>query len=335
MQRTRTFAAAVVFAALAAAAAAVLWTGPAGAQEYHGGDGTRPYPGCLKGIVTRDPPREYNFPPAGMVQPGAAAADDMVLMPGADAPVLITPGAVFKDCGDCPDMTAVPAGSFVMGLGAKGTSRAVKRAQPPVETKITKPFAIGRFEVTFDNWQACLDDGGCRKDPHDHCWGRGRRPVVNIDLLRVENYLKWLRKKTGRVYRLPSEAEWEYAARAGTETDWWWGDKDYIGKANCKNCKTPWSRYFTAPTGSFGPNPFGLYDTSGNVYEWTADCWNPHHRGRPRDQSVWKRGDCGQKTIRGGSFYYVSNVAKSYYRSRNANNLKSYWLGFRVVRELE
>lgn len=244
----------------------------------------------------------------------------------ADAP---KPGTVFKDCKVCPEMVVVPKGLFILGMGATD-----KRATPPTRISVKKPFAIGRYEVTWDQWEACRADGGCLFDPDDHKWGKGNRPVINVDLPRVENYIKWLSKKTGHTYRLPTEAEWEYAHRAGTTTDFWWGEEAGKGKANCKDCGTKWSAKMTAPVGSFEPNPWGIYDTAGNAYEWTADCWNASHENRPKDQSARTTGDCKRRVIRGGSFYYFNKVSKSFYRSRNPTVVKSYWLSFRVVRDI-
>ena len=241
----------------------------------------------------------------------------------------LKPGTVFKDCDECPELVVVPKGLFILGMGST-----TARAKPPTRIAIKKSFAIGRYEVTWDQWEACRADGGCAFDPSDHGWGKGKRPVVNADLPRVENYLKWLKTKTGQTYRLPSEAEWEYAHRGGTTTNFWWGDEAGEGNANCKDCKTQWSAKSTAPVGSFEANPFGLFDTAGNAYEWTADCWNQNHENRARDQSARDTGDCKRRVIRGGSFYYFNKVARSFYRSKNPTAVKSYWLSFRVVRDI-
>ncbi len=239
------------------------------------------------------------------------------------------PGDVFRDCDDCPELVVVPPGLFVMGLG--GTT---KTEGPSHRVFIEKPFAIGRFEVTFDQWEACIRGGGCTHQPDDHLWGRGTRPVINLNYTHIENYLKWLRGTTGQTYRLPSEAEWEYAHRGNTTTLYPWGNEVGVNLANCKDCKSIWSAKGTAPVGSFPPNAFGLYDTVGNAYEWTADCWNPSHEGAPPKGGIRTDGDCNQRVMRGGSFYYFSKVGRSSYRSKNALPVNSYWLGFRVLREL-
>ncbi|NQV84628.1 MAG: SUMF1/EgtB/PvdO family nonheme iron enzyme [Rhodospirillales bacterium] len=245
------------------------------------------------------------------------------------------PGQVIQDCAECPEVVVVPAGIFIMGLG--GTS---KKSNPAHRVNIAKPFAMGRFEVKFSEWQACVDAEACNNKPDDHKWGRKGRPVINVTYFDVKRYLSWISKKTGHRYRLPSEAEWEYANRAGSTTAWWWGPKVDSNKANCKDCKSPWSDggdklHGSAPVGSFPPNRFGLYDTAANVFEWVEDCWNKSHKNAPGDGTARTEGNCRYRVIRGGSFYYYSKVARSAYRAKNPPNVKSYWLGFRVLRELD
>jgi len=247
----------------------------------------------------------------------------------AQATTPLKPGTVFRDCPECPELVVIPAGLFVMGVGAK------RKAEKPVHrVNFKKPFAIGRFEVTFTQWLTCVTQGGCKHTPDDHNWGKGKRPVINITYDQAKNYLRWISKKTGKTYRLPSESEWEYVARAGTTSLYWWGNDVGENMANCKDCKSEWSAHSTAPTGSFKPNNFGVYDTAGNVFEWVEDCWVPNHKGAPNDGSARKTGDCKYQVIRGGSFYYFSKVARSVYRAKNPAGVKSYWLGFRVLREL-
>lgn len=246
-------------------------------------------------------------------------------------------GTVFRDCAECPEMIVVPKGIYIMGLGGKN------RHGPPHRVNIKKPFAIGRYEVKFNEWFACVRDQICRHKPHDHNWGTIGRPVINVTWAQAKNFTRWLTKKTGNAYRLPSEAEWEYVARGGTTTQFWWGDKPGNKMANCRDCESrqcctakdhSCCSHGTKPVGSFPANPYGVFDTAGNVFEWTEDCWNRDHKGAPRDGSARKEGDCRNRVIRGGSFYYFNKVARSYYRSKNPPGVKSYWLGFRVVREL-
>ncbi len=244
------------------------------------------------------------------------------------------PGQVFKDCPTCPELVVVPAGIFIMGVSGKR-----KTEKPAHRVNFAKAFAMGRFELTFDEWLVCADDGGCQHRPDDHKWGRKGRPVINVTYFDAKEYLAWISKKTGHVYRLPTEAEWEYADRGGTTTQWWWGNKVGKNNANCKDCKSKWSDggtepHGSAPVGSFKSNPFGLYDTSANLFEWVEDCWNKTHLGAPSDGSARTKGNCRYRVIRGGSFYYFSKVARSAYRAKNPPGVKSYWLGFRVLREL-
>ncbi len=239
------------------------------------------------------------------------------------------PGTVFQDCDVCPKMTVIQAGSYIMGSDGRH-----KIERPAHKVTITKPFAMGIYEVTFDEWQACFIDSGCARVPDDHKWGKGRRPVMNITWFETQSYLKWLSKKTGYTYRLPTEAEWEFAARGGTTTEFWWGDEVGENLANCRDCKSKWSKKGSAPVGSFSPNPYGLYDVHGNEWEWLQDCWNPSHEGAPSDGSPRLDGNCQLRVIRSGSWYYFSKNIRSAWRFKNDARVKSYGIGMRVLREL-
>jgi formylglycine-generating enzyme required for sulfatase activity len=247
----------------------------------------------------------------------------------ADPKLPLTKGTVFRDCPDCPELVVVPSGLFTMGLNGRR-----KAERPAHRVSISAPFAVGRYEITFNQWYACLKDQVCIHNPNDHNWGTDGRPVINVTWHQAQTYTKWLSKKTGNTYRLPSEAEWEYVHRAGTTTAFWWGKKPGENNANCKDCKSQWSAKSSAPVGSFSPNPFGLFDTTGNVFEWVSDCWNPNHEGAKPTTVPRMTGNCKFRVIRGGSFYYFNKVARSSYRAKNPPGVKSYWLGFRVVREL-
>ena len=240
-----------------------------------------------------------------------------------------TPGTLFQDCAVCPEMIVIPAGSFMMGSDHRH-----KFERSSHKVTITRPFALGIYEVTFDEWQACFIEGGCAHVPDDHNWGKGRRPVMNITWFETQKYLEWLSKKTGHKYRLPTEAEWEFAARAGTTTEFWWGNQVGENLANCRDCKSLWSKKRSAPVGSFKPNPFGLYDVHGNEWEWLQDCWNPSHIGAPIDGSVRLDGNCKFRVIRSGSWYYFSKNMRSAWRSKNDVRVRSYGIGMRVLREL-
>jgi formylglycine-generating enzyme required for sulfatase activity len=216
-------------------------------------------------------------------------------------------GDVFKDCAKCPEMVVVPPGSFEMGSPASEEGR-ISDEGPRHLVKISNPFAVGRFAVTFDEWDACVADGGCNGyKPTDH-WGRGRQPVINVSWEDAKGYVAWLARKTGKTYRLLSEAEREYVTRAGTTTPFWWGPSMSVTQANGDG-RTPYAdgptgeyRQKTVPVDSFAPNPWGLYQVHGNVYDWVEDCWHNNYAGAPTDGSAWVSGDCSRRVLRGGSW---------------------------------
>ena len=236
---------------------------------------------------------------------------------------------VGRDCPECPEMVVVPAGSFMMG-GRFDDER------PVHEVTIGAPFAVGRYEVTFAEWDACARDGGCPcgEDIADDLlnWGRGRRPVIRVSWVDAQRYVQWLSRKTGKTYRLPSESEWEYAARAGTQTAYSWGDEIGVDRANCIGCGSQWDRERTAPVGSFGANAWGLHDMHGNVREWVEDCWNGSYAGAPVDGSAWQRGTCDKRVFRGGSWINAPSSLRAAHRNRYAAGFRVINLGFRVAR---
>ena len=178
------------------------------------------------------------------------------------------PGETFRDCPDCVELVVVPAGDFQMGSNAKP-------AEAPVhKVTIQKDFAIGRREVTFAEWDQCVAAGACKYSPPDPAWGRGERPVTNISWDDAKEFVAWLAKTTGKPYRLPTEAEWEYAARGGSTTPYWWGKDIGTGRAQCADCGVSETGK-PAVVGSFRPNAFGLYDTSGNAAEWIGGLLEP------------------------------------------------------------
>ena len=238
-------------------------------------------------------------------------------------------GKVFRDCTICPELVVIKPGTFLMGSNYGNAKNG-----PAHWVSIKQPFAIGRFEVTFKEWTSCVSSGSCLHRPDDHNWGEIKRPVINVTWNQAQTYLRWLSKFTGHIYRLPSEAEWEYIDRAGTNTLFWWGNEVGVNNANCRDCGSNWSGKSSAPVGSFQGNPFGLFDTTGNVFEWVQDCWNPSHKGSLVNGLPREAGNCGFRVIRGGSFYYFSKVSQASYRAKNPPQINSYWLGFRVLREL-
>jgi formylglycine-generating enzyme required for sulfatase activity len=243
-------------------------------------------------------------------------------------------GNSFRECAkDCPEMVVVPAGEFMMGSSADERDH-YDNESPRHKVTIARPFAVSKFEVTFEQWDACAALGTCAYVP-DSNMGRGTRPVINVTWDQAQQYMTWFSKMTGRQYRLLSEAEWEYAARAGTTTSYSWGDELGKNKANCNGCGSEWDAGRTAPVGSFAPNPFGLYDMQGNVWEWVEDCWHPNYEGAPKDGSAWiAQGDCNNRVIRGGSWSGYSVGLRSALRFWFSADDHANDLGFRVGRTL-
>jgi formylglycine-generating enzyme required for sulfatase activity/uncharacterized caspase-like protein len=248
------------------------------------------------------------------------------LVGGQDRALLLRPGSgeSFKDFDLGPEMVVVPAGSFMMGSPADEPQR-YDDESPRHEVTITKPFAVGKFAVTFDEWDACVATGGCGgHKPLDQGWGRGDRPVINVNWADAQAYVKWLSDKTGKKYRLLSEAEWEYVARAGTATPFWWGKSITPDQANYDGSVDPYQgggskgeyRQKTVPVKSFKPNPWGLYQVHGNVWEWTEECWNENYEGAPNDGSAITTGDCKNHVLRGGSWYNCPGDLRAAVRNR-------------------
>ena len=202
--------------------------------------------------------------------------------------------------------------------------------KPQHTVQIDYALAVGKFPVTFDQWDLCVKDGGSKHSPSDNGWGRGRRPVINVSWDDIQLYLSWLSNITGNSYRLLSEAEWEYVARAGSQTTYSFGDDEKeLGRYAWFNENSGGK---THPVGEKLPNAFGLYDMHGNVYEWTQDCWLGDYKCAPTDGSVWTIGDCSQRVVRGGSCFSAPLDLR--YASREGLNTKVRLssVGFRVAR---
>ncbi|MBV8443214.1 MAG: formylglycine-generating enzyme family protein [Hyphomicrobiales bacterium] len=231
-------------------------------------------------------------------------------------------------------MIVLPAGRLTMG---SPEDQGYGTEHPAHDVTISKPFAVAKFALTFDAWDACVAYGDC--DPHvsDRGWGRGRQPAIYVSWDDAQTYVKWLSWWTGRSYRLLSEAEYEYAARAGSKTKYPWGDEIQLdGKpmANCDGCGSEWDGKRTAPVGSFPANAFGLHDMVGNAWEWTEDCWNSKYDGAPKDGSAWTRGDCNTRVVRGGSYHDPPNILRSPLRAGASTVIRDSFIGFRVARTL-
>jgi formylglycine-generating enzyme required for sulfatase activity len=260
--------------------------------------------------------------------------DSHVLKPEAEQ--ALKPGHSFRECAkDCPEMVVMPEGEFMMG--SPDTENGRDSSESPLhKVTIAEPFAVSKFDVIFADWDACVAVGGCPKEGRagDAGWGRGAQPLINVNWDDARAYVAWLSTMTGKTYRLLTEAEWEYAARAGSVTAYWWGDEIGKGNANCNACSSQWDNLQPAPVPSFKPNAFGLYDMGGNVWQWVQDCWHDNYNGAPTDGSAWTAGDCNYRVVRGGSWYLDPQTVRSAKRDRYTPDGRDYSLGFRVGRTL-
>ncbi len=259
--------------------------------------------------------------------PGDAPTEVAVVPPAAET-VPLEPGAVFRDCPACPEMVVVPPGRFTMGSAPSEAGRQPDE-EPRREVSISELFAVGRYEVTFEEWDACVADGGCDgRRPDDEHWGRGRRPVMDVSWEDAQLYVQWLSRKTGRPYRLLSEAEWEYAARAGTTTPYAVGSTIGPDQANFGSAKT-------AEVGSYAANAFGLYDMHGNVWEWVEDCYADSYRGAPDDGAAVSPPGCGWRVMRGGGWNTTSvENMRVAFRLRRVPGSARDSVGLRVARPI-
>jgi formylglycine-generating enzyme required for sulfatase activity len=245
----------------------------------------------------------------------------------------------FRDCAAgqakdyCPEMVVVPAGTFTMGSAPQTVHEASE--EPQHDVTIARPFAVSKFELTFDEWDACVAYGDCAV-VSDFGFGRGQRPVIFVGWDDARRYTAWLSSITGKSYRLLTEAEYEYAARAGTRTMFPWGDEVGSNNANCDGCGSQWDGSQTAPVGSFPRNRFGLYDMVGNVYEWVADCYHPDYTGAPADGSNWTAAcpDAHRHAARAGSWGANPGNIRSATRKPLSADAPNRFLGFRVGRTL-
>lgn len=272
----------------------------------------------------------------------------------------LKPKDSFRECDGCPEMVVVPAGSFTMGSpesertpvaaayvtygivpGGLTTAPPLSSEGPQHKVTIARPIAVGRFPVTFDQWDTCVDDGGCNGyRPSDQGWGRGSRPAINVNWDDAEAYVAWLSHKTGKHYRLLSEAEWEYMARAATTTPYWWGSSfstnqaNYNGNRTYGDQPTGENRQKTLPVASFSPNPWGFYQVHGNSYDWVEDCFHDDYFGAPVDGSAWTTENCKRHVVRGGAWTSAPWVLRSAFRGWFPPNFRSSNHGFRLARTL-
>jgi formylglycine-generating enzyme required for sulfatase activity len=269
----------------------------------------------------------------------------------------------FQECRDCPVMVGIPSGKFLMGSPANESGRF--DAEGPQHEVAVKAFALGKYPVTSDEFLAFLKEsgyqpalcnptldmgwrspGGGRADP-PYQGDLPRWPAVCLDWRDANKYIDWLNAKAAAArrqaaratgpYRLPTEAEWEYAARAGTTTARWWGDAIGENHANCNGCGGQWDNRLYANVDSFAPNPFGLYGMLGNAWQWTADCWHPDYQAAPSDGSAWSDKACSEHVIRGGSWHNLPVFVRSAARLASGRDKGNYdysdLAGFRVARD--
>ena len=265
---------------------------------------------------------------------GGAECDGLLVSVAAGPNPCIKPGsgAFFKDCTNCPEMVIVPAGAFTMG-SPKSEPGHLAEEEPQHKVTFANPFAAGRFPVTFAEWDACTHDGSCR-ETLDSDWGRGDRPVINVSWDDAQSYLKWLSQKTGRHYRLLSESEREYATRAGKKSPYWWGASINSEKANYNTYDGVSNGNFrekTVRVKSFEPNPWGLYQVHGNIYDWVEDCYHGNYKGAPTDGSAWTEEECKYRVLRGGSWVDYPPILRAARRAYSSPNLPYLTEGFRVA----
>jgi sulfatase modifying factor 1 len=278
-----------------------------------------------------------------------------------------SPVTGFRDCPDCPEMIVVPAGRFMMGA-APGLVNRLPTEMPYHEVTIVRPFAIGKFEITRAMFAGFVRDTGYVIEPGCVHWDTGTQgwtndprrswqspgfpqgdthPVVCVPWHAAKAFVEWLRRRTGKPYRLPSEAEWEYAARAGATTRWHWGEQlaaacghANLSDASAKAVYAHWITFqcddghpYTAPVGSFKPNAFGLHDMVGNAWEWTEDCFHASYTGAPPDGSPWVDEICEKRVTRGTSFYTAPRHARLTFRLDGPPDYRMVQYGFRVARD--
>lgn len=287
-----------------------LWLGVAGAAWGFLPEEPKPAP--------KPAPKAVPKPPAKPQQPAAPAA-----APAEKATAGPRPGEVFRDCGDCPEMVVIPAGSFDMGGSGSNES--------PVHRVSVRSFAMGRTEVTQGQWRAVMGS-----NPSGFSTCGADCPVERVSWNDAQEYVRKLSAQTGKSYRLPSEAEWEYACRAGGRHEYCGGDHlDAVGWYGAHATPTGNSGKTTNPVARKQANAFGLYDMSGNVWEWTEDCWNASYNGAPGDGSAWTTGECSVgRVLRGGSWYFIPQVARAAYRNRSDASNRVGSIGFRLARML-
>lgn len=240
-----------------------------------------------------------------------------------------TTGSEINDCPACPALISVSPGSFTMGSNSSDPSE-----KPAHQVTVNTSFAIGKYEVTVQQWNACADASACPRITQA-ANTNPTAPMRDVSWDDAQQYVKWLSTVSGKPYRLPTEAEWEYAARGGTNTRYWWGEQMLTGKANCKDCGQPWRVDGPANVGTFAANPYGLYDMNGSVWEWVSDCWHNSFKDAPVDGRAWDQPNCSVRVIRGGSWREGANYMVSSTRFKYDASVRHSQNGFRVARSIK
>jgi formylglycine-generating enzyme required for sulfatase activity len=291
---------------------------------------TAPAAQPAKPADSKPPPEQARTSPKSPPQQGKAhpaPAAEGGQEPGA-APTAGAMAAV-KDCDACPLMVALSPGPFTMGSNSSDPSE-----RPAHKVALRTPFAIGKYEVTVGEWTQCVKASVCPSVP-SAANAADRLPMRDVSWDEAQLYLKWLSTVSRRPYRLPTEAEWEYAARGGTTTRYWWGEQMKGGNSSCQGCGEPWKADAPPPVGSFVANPFGLADMNGSVWEWVQDCWHSSYKGAPADGSAWADGNCQSRVIRGGSWREDGSYMLSTTRFKYDASVRQSQNGFRVARALK
>jgi formylglycine-generating enzyme required for sulfatase activity len=306
-------------------------TDPSWWERLTGGASPAPPPksGPTEQVAIATPPTPPPRPPA--------RCDGVEMQVGSERRCL-KPKESFRDCPTCPEMVVAPGGSFTMGSPSNEPQRDNDETQALVS--IPAPFAAGKYAVTFDEWDACVGDGGC--NGYEPKGWRGKHPVIKVNWDDAKAYAAWLSRKTGKTYRLLSETEREYVTRAGTATPFWWGSSITPAQANYDGSVEPYKgggsegeyRRRTVPVDSFEPNPWGLYNVHGNVWEWTEDCWYGSNTGNPGDGRARTTGDCNQRVVRGGSWANAPWGLRSASRAGSITGYRDSDRGFRLARTL-
>jgi formylglycine-generating enzyme required for sulfatase activity/class 3 adenylate cyclase len=272
-------------------------------------------------VVTAPPPAPPQSEPAPAATAPQASPHVAMVKPPPLPPQGSVPYEVVRDCEQCPQLVSLPGGAFSMGSNDDPTEK-------PLHQVTVAPFAIGRLPVTIGEWKQCVAAKACTYDPS----GSDELPVHNVSWADAQQFVTWLSGLSNKKYRLPTEAEWEYAARGGSATKFWWGNQVVRGMANCKDCGDQSNARLPMKVASFAPNAFGLYDMAGGVAQWVADCWHRDYQGAPKDGSSWDHANCRERVLRGGSWLNDAGDLRSASRNYYDPNVRYPANGFRVVR---